>query len=79
MMNRNLIIKNASQLVTCSGFSAKCGKEMSDLHIIENGFVVIENGIISAVGDQNYPPPSDEFEIIDATGKAVLPGLVDSH
>jgi imidazolonepropionase len=79
-MGGNLIIKNASQLVTCSGFSAKKGKEMSDLSVIENGTVVITNGVISYVG-KDCPPLSDypDHQVIDATGKAVLPGFVDSH
>ena len=45
-MNGNLLIKNASELVTCSGFKAKTGKEMANLHIIEGGAVVIVKGII---------------------------------
>ncbi len=82
MKNGNIIIRNASQLVTCSGFSAKKGSEMSDLHIIENGTVIITDGIIAYVGkDADRPPLSDYpgHKVIDATGKAVLPGFVDSH
>ena len=81
-MNGNLIIKNASQLVTCSGFKTKHGKEMADLHIINDGTVVIEEGIIKAVGKtEDILSDLDEnrFSIIDAIGKAVLPGFVDSH
>jgi len=86
-MSGNTIIKNASQLVTCSGFKAKQGKEMSDLHIIDNGAVVVEEGIIKVVGKTedvlNGIDDADlniaEFDIIDAAGKAVLPGFVDSH
>lgn len=80
MDKRNLIIKNASQLVTCSGFSAKKGKEMSDLKIIENGNVIITDGIITYVGS-DLPAIDNikEFTIIDATNKAVLPGFIDSH
>ncbi|MDH6308961.1 imidazolonepropionase [Dysgonomonas sp. PFB1-18] len=78
----NIIIKNASQLVTCSGFSAKKGGEMSDLHIIENGTVIITDGIIAYVGkDADCPPLSDypDHKVVDVIGKAVLPGFVDSH
>lgn len=81
-MNNNIIIKNASQLVTCSGFEAKHGKAMSDLCIIDDGTVVIENGVITAVGKSGEVLARfDEtrFETIDATGKAVLPGFIDSH
>jgi imidazolonepropionase len=81
-MKGSIIIKNASQLVTCSGFKAKQGKAMSDLHIIDDGAVVIENGIITAVGKTGEVLTKFEetgFKTIDATGKAVLPGFVDSH
>lgn len=82
MKHGNIIIKNAAQLVTCSGFSAKKGRVMSNLSVIENGTVIVSGGIITYVGkDANCPPLSDfpNHEIIDATGKAVLPGFVDSH
>ncbi|MEK6194152.1 MAG: imidazolonepropionase [Deltaproteobacteria bacterium] len=86
-MSGNLIIKNAAQLVTCSGFKAKQGKEMSDLKVIDHGAVVIEAGLIKALGktddvlaglDENDARKKG-FDIIDAAGKAVLPGFVDSH
>jgi imidazolonepropionase len=86
-MPGNIIIKNAAQLVTCSGFTAKQGIEMSDLHIIDNGALVIENGTIRSVGktgdvltqfDEKLQN-SDRFVVIDDTGKSVLPGFVDSH
>lgn len=82
MTKGNILIKNAAELVTCSGFQAKKGKEMSDLHIIEKGTVVVENGIIKAVGPTEEilkSFPEENYEVIDATGKAVLPGFVDSH
>ena len=53
-MNGNLIIKNASELVTVSGFEAKRGPAMSDLTIIPDGSVVIEQESITRVG----PPPT---------------------
>jgi imidazolonepropionase len=86
-MNRNLIIKNASEVVTCSGFTAKKGKEMSELGIIAGGVVVIEQGKITRVGGtadvmaelKTSGKDLSGFETVDASGKAVLPGFVDSH
>ena len=86
-MNGNLIIKNASELVTCSGFKAKKGREMSELGIIPNGAVVIEQGKISRAGGtaevmaelKSSGKDLSQFGTIDASGKAVLPGFVDSH
>ena len=77
-----MIIKNASQLVTCSGFKARQGKAMSDLHIIEDGAVVIENGVITAVGTTSEVLgkfDESKFNTINTMGKAVLPGFIDSH
>jgi len=81
-MNGNLLIKNAAQLVTCSGFKAKQGKEMADLQIIDDGAIVIEKGVITAVGKTEKILASfdkSDFAVIDAGNKAVLPGFVDSH
>ena len=86
-MNGNLIIKNASELVTCSGFAAKRGKDMGELHIISDGTVVIKEGIIDAAGTTKDIEAKlaksgadlSGFDIIDAQNKAVLPGFVDSH
>jgi imidazolonepropionase len=77
-----LIIKNASELVTCSGFSAKHGKEMSDLHVINDGAVVIEKGVITAVGktrDILSRFKKDNFDVVDACERTVLPGFIDPH
>lgn len=82
MIKGNIIVKNASQVVTCSGFAAKKGAEMSELSVIENGMVVITGGIISYVGKSTDKIPvcdTSDYQIIDAKGKAVLPGFVDSH
>ena len=77
----NLIIKNAAQVVTCSGFSGKRGRAMSELQVIENGTVVVTDGIISHVLKQGDPLPVDEsrYKVISAEGKALLPGFVDPH
>jgi imidazolonepropionase len=79
-MNK-LIVKNASELVTCKGKAAKHGKDMSEIGLINKGCVVIENDIIIDVGtDQilnNYD--EKEYQIIDAANKAVMPGFIDSH
>ena len=84
-MSEKLLI-NASQLVTVSGFEAKKGSEMNDLGIIENGALYIKNSLIADVGTTEellakyrQHPDSADMEIIDADGRAVLPGFVDSH
>lgn len=47
--------------------------------VIENGVVLIEGNRITAVGStDDIEVPGDAF-VVDATGKTVLPGLVDAH
>ncbi len=44
-----------------------------------NGILVVNNSTIEFVGDAgNYSIP-ENAEIIDATGKVIIPGLVDTH
>ena len=77
----NLVVKNASQVVTCSGFTGKRGEDMSDLHVIENGTVVVTDGVISHVLKEGEGLSVDlsDYEVICAEGKALLPGFVDPH
>lgn len=82
MEENKILIRNASQVVTCSGFEAKRGKAMSDLFIIEDGAVAVSNGIITHVGPNEEvlkQIDTDEYLVVDARGRALLPGFVDSH
>ncbi len=78
----DLIIKNIAFLVQAGEKipEVRFGKEMSELNIIENAFVWIQDSQIKAYGlMQNCPELKKEIEVIDATGKAVLPAFIDSH
>ncbi|KJS80040.1 MAG: imidazolonepropionase [Peptococcaceae bacterium BICA1-8] len=78
----NIIIKNANQLVTFHGYEAKAGKGMSDISIIPNGALVVTNGKIEAFGkteDIIGKYDGEKYQVLDAVGKTVLPGFVDSH
>jgi imidazolonepropionase-like amidohydrolase len=46
--------------------------------IIENAFIKIEEGKIIEV-QQGVPKQTEGFEVLDCTGKFVLPGLIDCH
>lgn len=79
---QGLLIKNATELVTCAGLAPKKGTAMNEIGIIKDGAIVIENGIIQAVGPTaEIMATIDEknYKVIDATGKCVMPGFVDSH
>jgi len=47
--------------------------------ILESGSVVIENGLIIAVGENIDMSVKEDDIIIDAHGLWVLPGLIDAH
>ena len=80
-MKVDLIIKNASQLITLQGpAAARTGREMEDLAIIRNGAVAIQDGKILSVGNSEQIIQKYEAkDIIDAAGKVVMPGFVDPH
>ena len=82
MEEEKILIRNASQVVTCSGFEAKKGEAMSDVGVIEDGAVAVSNGIITHVGPTEevlrQVDVADYLEV-NASGRALLPGFVDSH
>lgn len=45
---------------------------------VGNGWILIKNGIISAVGDASQPLPEADI-ISDCEGALVFPGLIDTH
>jgi imidazolonepropionase-like amidohydrolase len=46
---------------------------------ISNGMLVVKGGIITALGKSGEVNAPADAEVIDATGKVILPGLVDTH
>lgn len=46
--------------------------------VVENSYIKVENGKISEV-QQGEPVETEGFEVIDCTGKHILPGLIDCH
>ncbi len=80
------LIKNISSLVTINadGKPYKCGEEMSDIGEIQNGAILFDEKILF-VGTTDealryiFNNHIQVQETIDASGKTVLPGFVDSH
>ena len=75
-------IRHAAELVTCKGPAPKKGIDMADIGLIYDGGVLIHDDKIFAVGtteELDKMVNMDEYEVIDASGKTVLPGFVDSH
>jgi imidazolonepropionase len=78
-----LLIRNAKEVVTVSAFGkrVKIGSEMCNLCVIENGSILVKDGLIEWVGREadRKVEPSADATILEASEKVVLPGFVDSH
>lgn len=76
-----LLIRGARQLLTLRG-GPRRGAALGDLGIIHGGAVLVRDGVIVAAGPaarvERLPEARDAREI-DATGRIVMPGFVDSH
>jgi imidazolonepropionase len=55
------------------------GAEMAILPTIKNAFVLIENRLIKSFGLMENCPTIETAEIIDASGRIVMPAWCDSH
>lgn len=79
-MMKGLLIKNASELVTCN---RELGKGI--LGVVEDGAVYIEDGLITDLGqttavlERLQKRGITGYESLDAGGKPVLPGFIDPH
>ena len=73
----NLLIINA-HIFTPIGNNARSGVEMKELLEIPSGYIEITDGVITAVG-RGRCEHKNTYTLIDAAGKVVLPGFVDSH
>jgi imidazolonepropionase len=82
-MQRNYLIRGARQLVTLHGPSGpRRGDALRTLGVIEDGSVLVVDGLIASVGPtrriENLADARTAEEI-NATGRVVIPGFVDSH
>lgn len=76
-----ILIKNIKELLQVRNHTITkvSGAEMAVLPKIDNAFLVVENNLIADFGSMNDCPDTAFDQVIDATGKTVLPTWVDSH
>ena len=79
--NMKLLFKNIKQLLQVREQSVKLlkGSEMKELPLIDNAWLLVEDGKISDFGKMENLPSFEAAEEIDASGKMLLPGWIDSH
>ena len=75
---KKLLVKNIGLLATPEGKTAHRGEEQGRIKFLKDAWVLIEDGVIAAVGT-GEAPAADGAEIVDAEGHLVTPGLVDAH
>ncbi|WP_188454674.1 imidazolonepropionase [Virgibacillus oceani] len=78
-MQADLLITNIGQLLTMDKEGPVKGKNMNDLHVMEDAAVAIKDGKIDWIGLTDEASSIQAVKTIDAKGKLVTPGLVEPH
>ncbi|WP_353893374.1 imidazolonepropionase [Proteinivorax hydrogeniformans] len=75
-----IVIKNGN-IVTMAGFShgPQKGEEFGKLGLIEDGAIVISDGVIEEVGPTKDIEIPNGAKVFDVKGRLVTPGLIDPH
>lgn len=81
---QKLLIKNIKTLVQVreQHIDKVCGQDMAVLPCIDNAWLAVDNGLIADFGSMDdFPGITDwkDLQVIDATGRIVMPCYVDSH
>ncbi len=81
-MPSSLLITGVSQLLTLRGRGPRRGDSLSNLGLIEDGALLVRDGLIAAVGTRAEVEKLAEAraaEKLDLGRRVALPGFVDSH
>lgn len=83
MPGMKILVKNIKAIVQANPAEVEkvAGRAMQHLPCINGGWISIEGGVITGVGEmkEGLPPESHFSHVIDAEGKLVFPCWCDSH
>ena len=75
-----LLIRNLSQIATPLGSSARRGRAMRDVAVVDDSVIVIDGERFAFIGRESDIPPDVKIdEDFDARRGTAVPGFVDSH
>jgi imidazolonepropionase len=76
-----LLVRDIAQLASSAGRHAPLrGRSLGDVDVVEDAYVLCEDGLVSAVGQMRELSALDgDVEELDARGMCAIPGLVDCH
>lgn len=77
-----ILIAGASQILTLRARAPRRGSALGDVGAIENGALLVSDGAIVAIGPRQKVeahPLARNAQPLDAAGRVVIPGFVDSH
>ena len=81
-MSIPILISGASQILTLRGSGPRRGAALANIGIIKNGALLIADGLIAAVDSRaqvEAHPMASGAQRLEAAGRVVCPGFVDSH
>jgi len=75
------LLINSAQIITCNSFGKnfKRGKQLSDLEVLTDHFLVIENGTIKDILPNSSLKKFQSNNKLDLKDKVILPGLIECH
>ena len=80
-MKATLLINNIGELVTPKGGSPRFGSQMSEISVAKDAAILVNVETVVWAGPRSELPRLEGPlpKIIDANGRSVIPGFVDSH
>jgi len=82
LVNKGIILKHIVKTDKPNGLIAFKGARIITMEgdeVIKNGSILIENNKIKAIGHSSKVKIPTEAKVFDATGKTIMPGIVDVH
>jgi imidazolonepropionase len=75
------LLYGSNQILTCETNSKnfKVGKELNNVGLLSSHSVIIEDGIIKDLIPNQSIKNFLDYDLIDVSGKTILPGLVECH